>query len=218
MSARVRVALWFAISLCLSLAACGRKNRPRVPTTGSPTGPVATTPTPDLSGKKVVMIIASDQYRDEELTKPKAMLEKAGAQVTVACSSLDEAKGMLGGRAKPDVLLSDVSCDDYDAVVFVGGSGASEYWDDSTAHNLAKAAAAQDKVLGAICLAPVTLARAGLLKGKRATVWKSERGQLSTAGAECVDQPVVTDGKIITGDGPAAAEEFGKALMRALAE
>ena len=76
----------------------------------------------------------------------------------------------------------------------------------------------QDKLLAAICFAPVTLARAGVLDGKRATVWKSEKGQLTAAGAEYVAERVVTDGKLITGDGPTAAETFGKALVKALAE
>lgn len=212
-----RLASLFSVFVVLAALVSGCRRTPPQPTPVAPVTPAATTSARlDLAGKKVVMIIASKDYRDEELQEPKAILERDGAKVTVACSSLEPAQGMMGGTTQPEVLLSDVRADDYDAIVFVGGAGAEEYWNDPTAHALAKAAVADDKVLGAICFAPVTLAKAGLLAGKRATVWSSESTQLTDAGAEYVDEPVVTDGKIITGNGPEAAEAFGEALAKAL--
>jgi protease I len=212
-----RLASLSSVFVVLALLAAGCRKTPPQPTPVAPAAPVATTSAkPDLAGKKVVMVIASKDYRDEELQEPKAILEGDGAKVTVACSSLEPARGMMGATVHPEVLLSSVRAGDCDAIVFVGGVGAEEYWNDPTAHALAKAAVAGDKVLGAICFAPVTLAKAGLLKGKRATVWSSESKQLTDAGAEYVDEPVVTDGKIITGNGPKAAEAFGEALAKAL--
>jgi protease I len=171
---------------------------------------------PDITGKKVVMIIARNNFRDEELFEPKEIIEKAGGSVTVASSSLNAATGMLRGTVKPQVLLKDVSADDFDAVVFVGGSGASEYWNDGTAHALAKAAAQKDKFVCAICIAPVTLANAGLLDGKKATVWKSEIKAIKKKGAKYTGAEVVTDGNLITADGPTSAAGFGTAIVRAL--
>ena len=124
---------------------------------------------------------------------------------------------MLGARVKPQVLLSDVSAEDFDAVVFVGGSGASVYFDDPTAHALARAAADGRKVLAAICIAPSTLANAGLLAGKRATCWSSEAANLKAKGAHYTGSPVERDGLIITGQGPQAARQFASALVDALA-
>ncbi len=71
-------------------------------------------------------------------------------------------------------------------------------------------------MLAAICLAPVTLANAGLLKGKRVTVWKSEAGRVKAGGGIYTGSGVETDGRIITADGPESAEEFGRALVTAL--
>jgi protease I len=173
---------------------------------------------PDITGKKVVMVIASKNFRDEELFEPKEIIEKAGGNVTVASSSLNISEGMKGGTSKPDVLLNDVKADDFDAVVFVGGSGASEYWKNPTAHALAKAAADGGKLVCAICIAPVTLANAGLLDGKNATVWKSERGVIKKKGARYTGEDVEVDGKFITADGPKSAAKFGRAIVRALAE
>ncbi|MFC1675247.1 DJ-1/PfpI family protein [Candidatus Omnitrophota bacterium] len=166
--------------------------------------------------KKAVMIIAQDGFRDEELFEPKEVLEKAGIEVKLASIVLSEAKGKLGGKAKPDMLLSDIEAADFDAVIFVGGPGASQYWDDLTAHKLAREAVLAGKVTAAICIAPVTLAKAGVLKGKRATVWSSEGEQLKAAGADYTAKPVEQDGNIITAAGPFAAREFGQAIAEAL--
>jgi protease I len=169
-----------------------------------------------LQGKKVLMIIAARNFRDEELLEPKAILERQGAAVIIASSSLSPARGMLGASAQPHVLLRDVKSADYDAIVFVGGSGASEYWDNPTAHQIAREALSRGAVVGAICIAPATLARAGILKGKKATVWASESGQLKNAGAQYTGESVEVDGNIITADGPQSAGAFGKALVTAL--
>lgn len=172
---------------------------------------------PKIQGKKVVMIIASKNFRDEELETPKSILEKQGAKVTIASSSLDTAAGMLGAKIKPDILISDVNVADYDAIIFVGGSGASEYWNDSTAHEIARRAMEQNKLLCAICIAPVTLANAGVLDGKKATAWSSEKGKLELQGVTYTGANVQVDGKIITADGPTAAKQFGEAIVKALA-
>ncbi len=197
---------------CISgvLYSCGGK--------GPAEEPKETAKMTDLQGKSVVMIIASRQFRDEELLKPKAILEGAGATVTIASSSLNESKGMLGARAKPDTLLADVKVDDYDAIIFIGGSGASEHFDNTTAHQIAKDAAAAGKVLGAICIAPSTLARAGVLKDRKATCFSSRASDLKRCGANYTGAPVECDGKVITGEGPTAAEGFGQAIARALRE
>jgi len=168
-----------------------------------------------IEGKEVVMIIASKNFRDEEYQEPRRALEDAGATVTVACSKLAASTGMLGATARPDILTSDVRTADYDAVIFVGGSGASEYFADPTAHAIAREAAA-GKVLGAICIAPSTLANAGVLSGKRATSWESEKGNLTERGATHTGKPVEVDGRIITADGPTSAAAFAEEIIAAL--
>ena len=166
--------------------------------------------------KKAVMIIAQDGFRDEEFFQPKEILEKQGIEVKVASTALTQAKGMLGAEVKPDILVSDIDVTDFDAIIFVGGIGASQYWDDPIAHKLAQEAYNRNKIVAAICIAPVTLARAGILKGKRATVWSSEAGNLRSAEANYTAKPLEKDGNIITASGPIAAREFGEAIVKAL--
>jgi protease I len=107
---------------------------------------------PMIRDKRVVMIIAARNFRDEELQKPKEILERQGARVTIASTNLDEAVGMFGTRIRPEILLKDVIVHDYDAIIFVGGIGATQYWDDPVAHKIAQESVKQDKVLGAICV------------------------------------------------------------------
>lgn len=162
------------------------------------------------------MIIASSNFRDEEYKEPREILEAQGAKVTVASSTLKGCRGMLGLFVQPDILLSQIRVEDYDAILFIGGSGASEYWDSKIAHSIAQEAVKQNKVLGAICIAPVTLANAGVLTGKKVTVWPSEGIKIRNLGAQYIPSSVQVDGKIITANGPKSAKTFGEAIVGVL--
>lgn len=166
--------------------------------------------------KRVLMIIAPKGFRDEELFHTKEELETRGNEVKIASLSRKEAIGMLGGRAAPDLTLDEVNVDEFDAVVFVGGVGSSIYFNNERAHEIAKKAYEQGKIVAAICIAPSTLANAGLLRGKRATSWSSEAGNLKNKGAIYTGKPVEKDGNIITAEGPHAAREFGRKIADSL--
>lgn len=171
----------------------------------------------DLTGIKVVMIIASQKFQDEEYQTPQVLLAQAGAGITVASSSLDESAGMLGQvKVKPDILIKDVKVKEFDAIIFVGGVGAKEYYDSKPAHDIVKEAVKETKVLAAICIAPVILAKAGVLKDKKATVFSSEKDTLEKYGALCQAKDVVQDGQIITANGPKAAEDFALTIIHEL--
>ena len=171
-----------------------------------------------LAGKKVVMIITPENFRDEELLEPKSVLIEKGVEVKVASTSLETAKGMLGAEVKPDMLISDIKPEDWDAIILVGGTGASVHWKDTSVHSMLNEAVKQNKIVGAICIAPVTLANAGILSGKKATVYQSEAQKLKDKGAEYTGEGVQRDGNIITASGPPAARKFGDAIAKALME
>ena len=179
-------------------------------------GPASTAVEGEVKMKSVVMIVAQENFRDEELLQPKEILERNGIEVKIASTTLKEIKGMLGAKVKPDILLAELDYRKFDAVIFVGGSGASQYWDDPLAHELARLAESNNKLVAAICIAPVTLGRAGLLKDRRATVWQSEAGELQALGADYTGQPVEKVANIITAAGPFAAREFGEEISRVL--
>ncbi len=166
---------------------------------------------------KALLIIAPANFRDEELFHTQEELEKAGIETAVASSKRGTIRGMLGGTAEAKILLSEVDTAQYDAVIFIGGSGASVYYEDREAHRIAREAAKLGKVLGAICIAPGILAKAGVLKGKKATIWNGQFIEiLEAGGATYTGKSVEIDGKIITANGPPAAREFGRAIVKAL--
>lgn len=171
-----------------------------------------TTATVSLVGPKIALIVAANGFRDEEFEIPYKLFASS-ASVSVASTKLGELRGMMGLKPKADTLVSDIKVDKLDGLVLVGGPGARQYWDNATVHKLVREAVGQEKVLAAICIAPVTLANAGVLKGKKATVWISMQGKLTSAGAKYTDKPVEVDGLIVTGNGPEAAQKFAETVL-----
>lgn len=174
-----------------------------------------------LVGTRVVMIIAPEQFRDEELLTPQRELTDSGATVKVASTRQGEAQGMLGAKVTPELLVSNLRSEDYDAVVVVGGMGSPEHlWDDRSLHTLVRNMSSQGKVVAAICLSGAALAKAGILVGKQATVWPMPESlkALKDGKSNYVKQPVVQDGRIITADGPEAASSFAQTIIKELSK
>lgn len=170
----------------------------------------------DLAGVRVAVVVAFDGFRDEELFLPRNLLERRGAQVTVLSDRTGTASGKLGGSVAVDGLVAAARAEDFDAVVFVGGPGVRAYADRPDCHALARAAAAGGRVLASICAAGAILARAGVLKGRRATCYPTEAEILRKAGAIYTGRAIEIDGHVITGDGPQSASRFGAAVADAL--
>jgi len=168
--------------------------------------------------KHALFIIAQENFRDEELAEPKQALEAAGARVTVASISTDEARGMLGMRITPDLAVRVVNIAEYDVLIVIGGSGSPRLADYPEVINVVKRFHEQGKPIAAICLAPYVLAKAGVLNGKRVTVYPADFAlvELRRAGANYIKQPVVIDDKLVTADGPQSAKRFGEEIVKLL--
>jgi protease I len=168
---------------------------------------------------KILIAIAPEKFRDEELADPVAALQKANIAYDLASTRRGLSTGMLGMKAQATLSFEEVEPGGYEGLLIVGGSGAQQHlWDDDILVTLAKYFQESGKVVAAICLAPVVLARAGILKGKKATFFNTPVSfrEMKAGGAVLVDKPVVADLRIITANGPAAAKEFGEAVVRAL--
>jgi protease I len=168
-----------------------------------------------MPGKSVLMVIAPDRFRDEEYFVVRQILESAGHKITVASSSGNESRSMFGKIVKPDKNFMDIDARDYDAIVFVGGSGTTVYFKSSQVQNLARDFYKEGKIVAAICIAPSILANAGILSGKRATAAPSERGNINAVG-QYTGSLLEVDGKIVTANGPEASRVFGEKLVEML--
>ena len=194
--------LWL-IFLFLLLTGCGVKKDISQPKNYMPTA-------------SILMVVAPKDFRDAEYNEPRKVFSDAGAQVKVASIQSGTAIGAEGTKVNIDLVASEARPEDFDAVAFIGGPGMLEIINDETLEILARKFYAEDKITAAICVAPAILAQAGVLQGKNATAWSGVRETLEKNGASFLNQAVVADGKIITGDGPAAAKGFGEEIVKAL--
>lgn len=174
-----------------------------------------------ILNKKIAMIIAFIDFKDEEYFIPREFFEKAGIEVVTVSNQSGMAQGISGAEVMVNIKLDDLKVGDYDSIVFIGGSGCLENLDNELSYSIAWKAVEQNKILAAICIAPVILAKAGVLKGKKATVWSDPLYRtpieiLKKNGAIYQDASFVADGKIITANGPQSAEDFTKAIIKGL--
>lgn len=168
--------------------------------------------------KNILIVVAPKDFEDVEYYTPKTLLEINGANVTVA-STNSTAIGLNGSTCNTDILISDAKAKDYDGIVIVGDTGViNSLWNDTDLRNLLKDADKENKMIAAICAAPPILARAGLLKNKKATMfpWSDGIKELTNHDATYVDQEVVVSGNIVTGRNPDASVAFGLKLCEEL--
>lgn len=164
----------------------------------------------------ILMVLAQQDFRDEEFIEPRHALEAAGHGVVIASKAAGICRGIKGSTVRATLALADARVDRFDGAVFVGGEGARALFDDPSAHRIAVEMSRAGKVLGAICVAPVILARAGVLSGRRATAFPPDLEALSARHALAQQQDVVVDGKLVTASGPSHARAFGAALVQVL--
>jgi protease I len=165
-----------------------------------------------------VLIVATDGFEEWELFGPRQILQQRGAEVVFASLKRDPIQATVhddpGKTIRPDFTIDEASADDFDALILPGGV---RNPDQLRMHGNVIALicrfAEQEKPIGAICHGPWLLVEADLLRDRTATSWPSIRTDLRNAGAMVVDEPAVTDGKIVTSRNPDDVEAFTNALI-----
>lgn len=168
-----------------------------------------------LGTKKVIMIIAPEKFRDEEYFDTRDALELKGVDVDVASTSNPAVSGIDNREVRVDRMLEDIS-DEYDGIVFVGGGGAKIYFENQTALALVSKYYEDGKIVAAICIAPLILGYAGVMKDKKATCWEGSAKDLEDFGVDYSGKEVEVDGKVITANGPKASGKFGEVIAENL--
>ena len=168
--------------------------------------------------KKILMVVAYSNFRDEEYFGPKEIFENNGLIVETISSRAGRAVSTDQKTIEILKTPADIDPDQYLGVVFVGGPGMIKELGNPSFQKLAKDFNSRNKLVAAICIAPALLAKAGILKEKKATVWSSESDQsaiqiLRENGAIYEEAPVVQDGNIITSSDPQYAQAFGEAII-----
>jgi len=160
------------------------------------------------------LMISADNFEDSELLVPYYRLKEAGVDVAVASLSRGAIKGKHGYEVAVDKTLDEVNPDDYAILVLPGGAAPALVRKESKALEIARSFFARSKPVAAICHGPQILISAGLLKGRRATCYKSVADELKEAGALYEDREVVVDAKLVTSRQPADLPAFMRETMK----
>lgn len=167
--------------------------------------------------KKVLLVVAHAGFQEHEYLATREELEAADIQVITSSDKSGQAIGHDGNAVDVDINLNQINPREYDGIYLIGGGGALDHLNTPEVHKVLSEFFALNKPYGAICISPLILAQAELLQNKKATCWnKNEKAQavLEAHGAEFVDEHVVTDGNVVTANGPDAASDFGKAIVK----
>ncbi|MEW5892489.1 MAG: DJ-1 family glyoxalase III [Pseudomonadota bacterium] len=165
-----------------------------------------------------VLVPLAPGFEDLEATTIVDLLRRAGIEVVTAGLAPGLVQGARGMRVAPDAELDQVLDQDFDMIVLPGGMpGAENLKHDARIQTLLKKMAAAGKYTAAICAAPIALAAAGLLAGKKATSYPGFLDKLNLPGTTYLNQPVVVDGRVVTSRGPGTAMDFALELIALLA-
>lgn len=165
--------------------------------------------------KKIVIILA-DGAEETEFIAVGDVLRRLSFEVTVAGLAGLDVTGAHGFGLKAERLLAECAPEEFDAVFLPGGmGGALAMYESAAVLDFVRAMERGGKIVSAICAAPMVLAKAGLLEGKKFTMYPGLDEYLP-AGYRYDSAMAVQDGRIVTGKGPGAVFAFAKVLAGAL--
>jgi protease I len=158
--------------------------------------------------KNLLIIIPPRNFNEDEYNIIRNYLKKTGVGIFISSVKSGVCTGGRGLKVQTDVLLSNVNPNNFSGIMFVGGSGVLSDVKNKVLHTLADKFNSADKLVAAICAAPLILADSGLLEGIDATCNNKYRKDLENMGVSYVEQSSVQSGNIITSQSPETAKEF----------
>jgi protease I len=170
-----------------------------------------------IQGLKVAILV-TDGFEQVELTEPRKALDQAGAETQIVSPKRDRVHGWKftewGDELPVDVPLSQARPEDFDALLLPGGViNPDRLRMLPEAVQFVKSFFDAGKPVAAICHGPWTVIEAGAARGRRITSWPSLKTDLQNAGAEWLDQEVVTDGNLVSSRNPDDIPAFNRGII-----
>ncbi|MEV4135583.1 type 1 glutamine amidotransferase domain-containing protein [Dactylosporangium sp. NPDC049742] len=176
-----------------------------------------------LNGRRVA-ILAADGVERVELERPRQALEDAGAHTVVVSIATGEIRARDhdlddAGTFTVDQLVGKASVDDYEALLLPGGTvNPDKLRMEPAAVRFVRDFVQSGKPVASICHGPWNFVEADVARGRRLTSWPSVRTDLRNAGAEVVDEQVVTDGNLTTSRSPDDLPAFCERIVQEFAK
>ena len=162
------------------------------------------------------LIISADNFEDSELLVPYYRFKEAGIEVEVASFKREKIKGKLGYEVTVDKAFAEVDAERYDILLLPGGKAPEAVRKEQQALEIVRRFFAGEKPVAAICHGPQILISAGLVRGRRATCYRTVAGEMEEAGALYEDCEVVVDGNLVTSRQPSDLPAFMRETMKLL--
>jgi 4-methyl-5(b-hydroxyethyl)-thiazole monophosphate biosynthesis len=149
------------------------------------------------------LICVTDGSEEIETLAAVDVLRRGSVEVTLAGLKSGPLTLSRHVRILTDMDLDQALAQDYDAVLIPGGAGHQAMMQDARVLDLLRRQAKRGGLVAAICAGPKVLAKAGLLKGRRATSFPGALEEMHDPTITLMPgQAVVVDGRIITSKGP----------------
>ncbi|GII94182.1 peptidase C56 PfpI [Sinosporangium siamense] len=177
----------------------------------------------ELNGRRIA-ILAADGVERVELERPRQALDDAGARTVVVSITSGEIQARDhdledAGTFTVNQLVGEVSVDDYEALLLPGGTvNPDKLRMEPAAVQFVRDFVQSGKPVASICHGPWNFVEADVARGRRLTSWPSVRTDLRNAGADVVDEPVVTDGNITTSRSPDDLPAFCERIVQEFAK
>lgn len=175
-----------------------------------------------LSGKHVAILV-TDGFEQVELEEPRRALVEAGATTSIVSPRETKVRAWdeddFGDEFDVDLPLRRAAAAKFDALLLPGGvRSPDELRTNPEAVAFVREFFAAGKPVAAICHGPQLLIEADVVEGRKVTSFPSVRRDLINAGANWVDEPVVTDRGLVTSRKPDDIPDFNTKMIEEFAE
>lgn len=166
-----------------------------------------------VNKNSVLLFLPAKDFNEEEYSIARKLLLKYGKNIFITSDDHYVCSGNKGMKVKSDTSFYNINIENFAALVLIGGKGSKEYWDNEKLHTISRKFNDAQKIIGAICSAPVILAKAGILKDKSATCYYEDKNELINLEINYQDRAVVSDKNIVTSNSSQSATQFTEAVL-----
>lgn len=160
----------------------------------------------------MLYLLLAEGFEETEAVAPLDVIRRAGLSIQSVGVTGAAVTGAHGITIQTDVQIDDIFGGDMDGVILPGGMpGTLNLQKSLKVTAILNHCLQKEKLIAAICAAPMVLGGLGMLTGRQATCFPGFEDQLD--GAVLSDDSVVRDGNFITAKGAGAALEFGAAIV-----